>query len=320
MSKQRKSQSRSRRLWLDIAILLILAIVLLMPEDRLQQWKELLIPERTAPAVQEIPETPVSPRETDSLTVQVLDVGQADSILITTGDTAILIDGGEYASAETICDTLRQQGIETPDAVILTHPHSDHYGGLRSVLEKFSAGAFYTVAVPEDQLPTATSYARLIDTLLEQKIPSKYLAAGDELTVGQGSIAVLSPAKGARFDSLNNYSLVLRLTFGSTVFLFTGDAEKQVEEQLLLSGESLAADVLKVGHHGSTTSSSEAFLAAVSPQIAVISAGIDNRYGLPKEKILTRLQECGATIYRTDLQGCVTITTNGNEFTVSGAE
>lgn len=317
MKRQKKPKHRFYRLWPGIVMLLVLAAILLMPEDCFQLLKDRFASDPAVPVSYDTGEASDITRKEGTLTVQVLDVGQGDSILITTGDTAVLIDGGEYTSASVICDALRQQGIEKPDAVILTHPHSDHYGGLRSVLEKFSAGAFYTAAVPEDQLPTVTSYAHLIETLSEQKIPSKYLAAGDTLAVGQGSLTVLSPAKGARYDSLNNYSLVLRLEFGSTVFLFAGDAEMQVEEQLLLSGGSLAADVLKVGHHGSTTSCTDAFVTAVSPRIAVITVGIDNRYDLPKEKVLACLTEHGAALYRTDLQGCVTITTDGSGLSVS---
>lgn len=273
-----------------------------------------------AAAVQQIPESSVPPvpaGDPETVTVQVLDVGQAESILITTGDTAILIDGGEYPAGATIRDTLRRQGIEKLDAVILTHPHSDHYGGLRPVLEEFSAAAFYTVAVPEDQLPTVTSYARLVDTLLEKKIPSSYLAAGDTLAVGQGSLTVLSPAKDARYESINNYSLVMRLQFGASVMLLTGDAEWEVEQELLDSGASLSADVLKTAHHGSNSSSGKKFLSAVSPRAAVISVGLDNDYGLPKEKVISRLQKCGATVYRTDLQGCITVTMDGNAVSVT---
>lgn len=317
MKKKKKSRRRFRKLWPGIMMLLALAAVLLMPEDRFQSLKDRFAPDPVVPVSHGTPTAPEVPRDAGTLTVQVLDVGQGDSILITTGDTAVLIDGGEYAAAPVICDALRQQGIGKLDAVILTHPHSDHYGGLRPVLERFSADAFYTAAVPADQLPTVTSYARLIETLSKQKIPSSYLAAGDTLAVGQGSLTVLSPAKGARYDSLNNYSLVLRLEFGSTAFLFAGDAEMQVEEQLLLSGGSLAADVFKAGHHGSTSSCTEAFVTAVSPRIAVITVGADNRYDLPKESVLACLTEQGAALYRTDLQGCVTITTDGSELTAS---
>ena len=215
---------------------------------------------------------------------------------------------------------LSRAGVPSLSAVILTHPHSDHYGGLRTVLQKIPAAAFYTAAVPEEQLPTVTSYARLWQTLAEQSVPCAYLAAGDTLSLGKAVITVLSPTPGAVCENLNNYSLVLRVEYGGTALLLMGDAEKETESALLQGGAALAADVLVVGHHGSGTGSGEAFLSAVSPRIAVISVGEDNDYNLPDTAVLTRLKALECAVYRTDLQGTVTVVSDGAAVTASPAK
>ena len=190
----------------------------------------------------------------------------------------------------------------------------------RTVLEKLPAAAFYTAAVPESQLPTAQSYEKLLSTLSEQAIPAAYLFAGDTLPLGDAVVTVLSPARGTTWENLNNYSLVLRVTYGNTAFLLMGDAEAEVEETLLAAKTELAADVLVVGHHGSATSSSENFLKAVAPRYAILSVGEDNSYNLPNTGVLTRLKEQGTALYRTDLQGTVTVTSDGENLTITTAK
>ena len=247
-------------------------------------------------------------------------MGQAQSLLLTCGEDAILVDAGEYAAGGRVLAALSRAGVKSLTAAILTHPHGDHYGGMRTVLEKIPAAAFYTSAVPESQLPTAQSYEKLLSTLSEQAIPAAYLFAGDTIPLGDATVTVLSPDRGATWENLNNYSLVLRVTYGNTAFLLMGDAEAEVEETLLAAKTELAADVLVVGHHGSATSSSENFLKAVAPRYAILSVGEDNSYNLPNTGVLTRLKEQGTALYRTDLQGTVTVTSDGENLTITTAK
>ena len=298
----RPTRRERRMLWCAFFLLLALAAFLL--------WQE-LFPQTPAP----------SPNPTAvGLTLRVIDVGQAQSLLLTCGDDAILVDAGEYAAGGKVLAALSRAGVNRLTAAIVTHPHSDHYGGLRTVLEKIPTAAFYTSAVPEEQLPTAQSYGKLLDTLAAQAVPSAYLFAGDTLSLGGATVTVLSPAKGAIWENLNNYSLVLRVTYGNTAFLLMGDAEADVEEALLAAKTELSAAVLVVGHHGSATSSCADFLKAVAPRYAILSVGEDNSYNLPNTGVLARLKEQGAALYRTDLQGTVTVTSDGEQITVTTAK
>ena len=303
MPRQYTTRRERKRLWCAFFLLLALAAFLL--------WQELS---------QDTNSTPSPNLATEGLTLRVIDVGQAQSLLLTCGEDAILVDAGEYAAGGQVLAALSRAGVKSLTAAILTHPHGDHYGGMRTVLEKLPAAAFYTAAVPESQLPTAQSYEKLLSTLSEQAIPAAYLFAGDTLPLGDAAVTVLSPARGATWENLNNYSLVLRVTYGNAAFLLMGDAEAEVEETLLAAKTELAADVLVVGHHGSATSSSENFLKAVAPRYAILSVGEDNSYNLPNTGVLTRLREQGAALYRTDLQGTVTVTSDGENLTITTAK
>ena len=303
MSRQYTTRRERKRLWCAFFLLLALAAFLL--------WQELSPDAGSAPSPNPAAE---------GLTLRVIDVGQAQSLLLTCGEDAILVDAGEYAAGGKVLAALSRAGVRNLSAAIVTHPHSDHYGGMRTVLEKTPAAAFYTAAVPESQLPTAQSYEKLLSTLSEQAIPAAYLFAGDTLPLGDAVVTVLSPARGTTWENLNNYSLVLRVTYGNAAFLLMGDAEAEVEETLLAAKTELAADVLVVGHHGSATSSSENFLKAVAPRYAILSVGEDNSYNLPNTGVLTRLKEQGAALYRTDLQGTVTVTSDGENLTITTAK
>lgn len=302
MSRQYTTRRERKRLWCAFFLLLALAAFLLWQE--LSPWEKAHAPNPPAAG----------------LTLRVIDVGQAQSLLLTCGEDAILVDAGEYAAGGRVLAALSRAGVKSLSATIVTHPHSDHYGGMRTVLEKIPAAAFYTSAVPENQLPTAQSYEKLLSTLSEQAIPAAYLFVGDTLPLGDATVTVLSPARGATWENLNNYSLVLRVTYGNAAFLLMGDAEAEVEETLLAAKTELAADVLVVGHHGSATSSSENFLKAVAPRYAILSVGEDNSYNLPNTGVLTRLKEQGAALYRTDLQGTVTVTSDGENLTITTAK
>lgn len=248
---------------------------------------------RTAPAID------------GEVSVHFIDVGQGDSALILTPDAAVLIDGGETDAGPVVLDYLKALGVEKLSLVIGTHPHSDHIGGLSTVLEELPADKVIVPRVPDELTPTTSSYERLLDAVEGQNLRLTPAKAGDRYAVGDGALEILAPVQGASYDGLNDYSVVCRFTYGGRSFLFTGDAEKPVERDLLAEGTSLASDVLKVGHHGSNTSSTKDFLAAVSPEYAVVSCGTDNRYGHPHKEVMARLSDAGVTVLRTDLGGSI---------------
>ena len=247
-------------------------------------------------------QTTASPRE---LRVHFIDVGQGDSIFIElpNGQT-MLIDAGEADMADTVVTYIHQQGADSLDYVVETHPHSDHMGGMAEVIDNFNVS---TVC-----LSPATNNTKAYEKLLAavESSGAEVLSplAGDSiLSEGELSVEVVAP-KSAECDSLNNASLVLKLTYGKTSFLFAGDAEKAEEDAIR---SNIKCDVLKVGHHGSSSSTSANFLKKVDPTYAVISVGLGNSYGHPSDAVLKRLAAKGVEVFRTDLQGTIVITSDG---------
>ena len=257
----------------------------------------------------------------DGLQVYFLDVGQGDSELIripAEGDYFnVLLDTGEYAYADGLTNYLRDLGVERIDALICSHPHTDHMGCMARIVQRFDIGSVYMPLLPEDQTPTTSAYEALLDRVLEKGLVITQLYADVPIDCPAGAeFQVMSPEKDAVWDDVNNYSAVIRLSYGETSFLFTGDAESDSEELILDAGYDLSADVLKVGHHGSSTSTSEPFLAAVDPRWAVISCGKDNSYGHPHRETRQLLGDWpGLTVYRTDQDGTVLAQSDGEQIT-----
>ena len=250
------------------------------------------------------------------LEVLFLDVGQGDSILVRApdgdGTWNMLVDTGEYAYADGLTEALRALGVERIDALVNTHPHTDHMGCMARIVQRFEIGAVYLPVIPDDQTPTTSAYEALLKRLEEKALTPVPLREGTRIACPAAlSLEVLAPDPYAVWDGLNNYSGVLRLAWGDTAFLLTGDAEKHSEQVLLYSGHDLSADVLKVGHHGSSTSTSQGFLEAVGPTIAVISCGAGNSYGHPHQETLRSLEDHGVTVVRTDTDGTIQITSDG---------
>jgi competence protein ComEC len=241
------------------------------------------------------------------LTIHFIDVGQGDSILIQTPAQHLLIDGGERSAGPTVVNYLRGQGVKALDLVISTHPHSDHIGGLIDVLKAFPVKEVIDPAI----IHTTKTFEEYL-TLIEQKnIIFTEGRAGLSRELGDGIfMALLHPYKPSDAH-LNDASVVTRLEYNQVSLLFTGDAEIISEREMISRGADLRSTILKVGHHGSSSSTSPAFLDAVNPVAAVIMVGAENKYNHPHTEIINRLQKTGVDVYRTDLNGTIIVQTDG---------
>ena len=253
--------------------------------------------------------TAVAPGVTgDELLVHFIDVGQADCALIEYGDYHMLIDGGNKEDGQLVISYLEQQGIEELDAVVCSHAHEDHVGGLPSVLAVYPTGAIYA--------PTKTYASNVFDDFVyyadQQRREIIIPAPGSRIDAGELTVTVLGPVKS--YAETNDTSIVLKVEYGETAFLFTGDMEVTAENDMLdYWGDQMDwhADVLKVGHHGSDTSTGYRFLNAVMPAYGVISVGEGNSYGHPNEEPVSRLKQAGVTLLRTDKLGHVIAHSDG---------
>ncbi|MBM2832717.1 MAG: beta-lactamase protein [Dehalococcoidia bacterium] len=278
-----------------------------------------------APPPQTIPSQPTPPQPSPppagapgtgvgTLQVHFIDVGQGDSILIQAPDgKTMLIDGSEANSAA--LEYLKSKGINHLDLVVATHPHADHIGGLVQVLKAIPVAKVITSGQPT----TTKTYENFLDAIAAAKAEYVEVKRGDTVRLGYLTFSVLHPIS-SEGDDLNNGSVVLHLEYGQVSFLFTGDAEKEAEGSVSVSSVSpVKAMILKVGHHGSRTASSRAFLALVEPEVAIYSAGKGNNYGHPHPEAIAALKAAGARIYGTDVNGTVIVTTDGKTYSVAAA-
>lgn len=248
------------------------------------------------------------------LIVHFIDVGQGDSILLESDDEFVLIDAGERSYGDTVSSYINERGADELKYVIATHPHTDHMGGMRTVLNDIAAENFITT---ETDCATNT-WIKLLKTVEEKKINYIDAKSGDTYTFGSASFTILAPNSDS-YDGYNNYSVVTKVTCGDISFMLTGDAEKESEYEMVNSGADLHADVLKCGHHGSSTSTTAKFLKAVDPSYAVISCGKDNDYGHPHKETMQKLNTLGTTILRTDQMGTIVAYTDGKGLSFSAA-
>ena len=245
--------------------------------------------------------------EESGFCIHFIDVGQADAAVILCDGEALMIDGGNIADSSLIYSYLtRTLELDHVDYMIGTHAHEDHIGGLAGALNACTVGTVYSPVVEYDS-EALRDFRRYAEAQVGNlTIPN----VGDTFNVGSATVQFLSPA--VQYSDTNDTSIVVRIVYGNTSFLFTGDAEWEPEHDMVASGNDLSATLLKVGHHGSDTSTSYVFLREVMPEYAVISVGQGNSYGHPCEDTLSRLRDAGAIIFRTDLQGNIICYSDGN--------
>ena len=239
--------------------------------------------------------------------VHYIDVGQGDSILIQVNGINMLIDAGPAENSDILISYLKKQKIRKLHYIVATHPHEDHIGGMPAVIQKFDIGKFYAPKI----IAETRYFEDMAVSLKEKGLMISPARKGTFLSLGQKTeCQMLSPCSES-YDNLNNYSSVIRITYGSSSFLFTGDAEELAETEIISTGANIDCDVLKAGHHGSSTSSSNQLLEAATPDTAVISAGKRNDYGHPSKTVLSALEKIDAQVYRTDIDGTIVLECDG---------
>ena len=250
--------------------------------------------------------------------VYFFDVGQSDSILIMAPDYNVLVDAGDNDCEEDLEKYLDDLGITTLHCVIATHPHEDHIGSMDMILEEFTVNNLImpNAEVDTDTFSATGDYTRMMEGAQEQGTTVTYVSSGQSFSLGDLKFWFLAP-NSTDYNDLNDWSLVTKVTYGSTSMLLTGDAESISEKEILAkyASSELDCDILKSGHHGSSSSSCEAFLDAIDAEIAIISCGTGNKYGHPNQPVLDRYAERDMQVYRTDLEGTIIFTSNGAEFT-----
>lgn len=256
------------------------------------------------------PSIETSNLEPSNLKVHFMDVGQGDSILLQTHNKTMLIDAGTRSSSDKLIKDLKKLGVEKLDVVVATHPHEDHIGGMPSVFKEFRVGKVYA--------PNASANTKIFQQFVEgvqsQGLKFTQIKRGTIIDFDKGiQVKAVGPV-GDTYEDYNNASAVIKVTTGKISYLFTGDAEASSEKQMIDTGDDLSATVLKVGHHGSDTSTSDEFLKAVNPKVCVISVGKDNKYNHPSKSTTEKLLK--KDVYRTDISGIITVATDGENISV----
>jgi competence protein ComEC len=250
---------------------------------------------------------------TNNLKVYYFDVGQGDSILIQVNNKNLLIDGGPKDAESRLIKDLKDFGVKKLDYVITTHPHEDHIGGMGQVIKNFDIGKFYA--------PKVTSNTKTFEYMVNQlnnknlKINIIKPDIGSDIDLGKNTKVEIFSPNSSSYDNLNNYSPIIKISYKETSFLFTGDAEKLSEKEVLEKGYAIQSDVLKIGHHGSSSSTSKEFLNKVNPKMAVISVGKNNDYGHPHKETISSLKNKGIKYFRTDEEGTITLESDGKTVT-----
>ncbi|WP_321419941.1 lamin tail domain-containing protein [uncultured Methanomethylovorans sp.] len=272
-----------------------------------------MIKEDTTDKQYALPEqTSLAPTQNGNLTVHFIEVGQGDSIFIEYAGKNMLIDAGENNMGSTVSALLKEHGASSLNYVVATHPHADHIGGLLTILNEYPVGQFIDSGYPH----TSQTYEDMLTTIDTKNIPFHIAERGENIDLDPGiEIQVLNSGK-EQYEDLNENSVVLKIIDKDVSFLLMGDAGLETEASIMAAGYEVDADILKVGHHASTSGSGQSFISAVSPEISIIEVGADNEYGHPHAETLQRLLSV-STVYRTDDHGTITVTTDGSTYTVT---
>lgn len=307
--KNQRGRNRMKRMGaVLLSVFCVLAAVLVLQTSGQPESGEHVAQAATSPASEE------ATAQAGTLTVSWLDVGQGDAAVIQCGGQSMLIDGGKPEKSSYIYAWLQQHGLSYLDVIVATHVDADHIGGLSGALNYASVGTAYCPVTTG----TTETFQSFVKYLAQRGKQITVPTAGETFALGGAQVQILGPLH--RAEDSNDNSIVLKVSFGATSFLFTGDAERAEEQDLLNAGVNLQSTVLKVGHHGSDTSTSYPFLRAVAPQCAVISVGDGNSYGHPTEAVLSRLRDAGVTTFRTDMQGEITAVSDGQTINFSTAK
>ena len=290
-------------------MILVVSIISDMFPDQVNNYIEsdLNIPvnESNAMAVSTLESTVVT--SDSELKIYYFDVGQADSELIIADDKVMLIDAGNAEDGSNLAKYIKALGVKKIDYLVGTHAHEDHIGGMEQIVKSFDIGTIYM----PDVSTTTRTYENLLEAISKKGLGVSSVEIGDTFPVGSGVCTVMN-VRNEEQDDLNDTSICLHFVYGENKFLFMGDSSENMEKEI----EWPEIDVLKVGHHGSSTSSSEDFLNQTKPKVAIISCGINNTYGHPNEDALKRLENIGAEIYRTDEDGTILLTSNGSTYNI----
>lgn len=270
------------------------------------KWKELVNVIKPESIETQVPvvENSVS----GELQVHFIDVGQADSTVIINNGEAMVIDAGNNADSDLVVNYIKRNNIADIKYLVGTHPHEDHIGGLDKVIDNFNIG---TLFMPKIVANTKT-YNDVVASAQGKELSFTAPVPGDIFKVGEATCTILGP-NSEKYSDTNDYSISIKLEYGDVSFIFTGDAEKNPEKEMLEKRFDISATVLKLGHHGSDSSSSDEFMTAVNPKYAIVSAGFKNDYGHPRQSVLDKLKKESVPVYRTDEQGTIIATTDGSE-------
>lgn len=302
--KKKNKKFAKKVIEIVLSVILIICAAYLAPQE-LPENNEVTTPTLNEQVIETMPPIPDG-----ELKVYVFDVGQADCILVESNNSYMMIDAGNNPDGKLIVKQLKEMGITKIDYLVGTHPHEDHIGGLDNILKNFEVGVLY---MPAHEYDSAT-YRDVIKAANNSNVENIAPKLGHVFYVGDAKCEIMAIDNEDEDPNIN--SIIIEMTHGKNKFLFTGDAEIENEERRLWND----VDVLKVAHHGSSTSSSEDFMEQVRPEIALISVGTDNSYGHPHKETMELLESYDMDIYRTDTQGTIIVTSNGADCTVETFE